>query len=117
MNKRAVGSEYERKAAEYLEKQGYQILAKNYRCSFGEIDIIGKSDGYLCFIEVKYRSDSEHGFPSEAVDNRKQKRIVRTALTYMHFNNYPEDTPCRFDIVEILDNEYSLIKNAFEGIW
>lgn len=117
VNKRSVGAAYEQKAAEYLEKQGYVILQKNFRCRFGEIDLIGKSDGYLCFIEVKYRSGIEHGFPSEAVDYRKRKRIVRTALTYLHFNNLPEDTPCRFDIVEILDKEYSIIKNAFEGIW
>jgi conserved hypothetical protein TIGR00252 len=117
VNKRAVGTEYERKAADYLEKQGYEILHKNFRCRYGEIDLIGKSDGYLCFIEVKYRSGSHHGFPSEAVDNRKRKRIVRSALTYMYFNKLPEDTPCRFDIVEILDNEFSVIKNAFEGIW
>lgn len=116
MNKRAVGSEYELKAAQYLESQGYKILHKNFRCRFGEIDLIGKSDGYLCFIEVKYRSGIQHGFPSEAVDNRKIRRIVRSALTYLHYNNLPEDTPCRFDIVEILDKDYSLIKNAFEGI-
>lgn len=117
MNKREVGLRYEQKAAEFLEKQGYVIVEKNFRCRLGEIDLVGRSDGYLCFIEVKYRSGSEHGFPSEAVDYRKRKRIVRTALTYMHFNKLPVDTPCRFDIVVILNDEYSLIKNAFEGIW
>lgn len=117
MNKREVGLRYEQKAAEFLEKQGYIILDRNFRCRLGEIDLIGRSDGYLCFIEVKYRSGSGHGFPSEAVDSRKIKKIVRTALTYMHFNKFPADTPCRFDIVEILNNDYSLIKNAFEGIW
>lgn len=117
MNKREVGQRYEKKAAGFLEQQGYLILDRNFRCRFGEIDLIGRSDGYLCFIEVKYRSGSEHGFPSEAVDYRKRKRIVRSALTYMQFNSLPADTPCRFDIVEILNDEYSLIKNAFEGIW
>lgn len=117
MNKRAVGTEYEKRAADFLIKQGYEIIQKNFRCRFGEIDLVGRSDGYLCFIEVKYRSGTGCGFPSEAVDNRKRKRIVRAALTYLHFNNLPEDTPCRFDIVEILDDEYSVMKNAFEGIW
>lgn len=115
MNKRAVGAEYENKAADFLKKQGYEILKRNFRCRFGEIDIIGRADGYLCFIEVKYRQGTCHGFPSEAVDNRKRKRIFRSALTYMYFNNIPENTPCRFDIVEILDKDISIIKNAFEG--
>jgi putative endonuclease len=116
MNKREVGSIYEDRAAQFLLEEGYIILEKNFRCKLGEIDLIGKSEGYLCFIEVKYRSSSGYGFPSEAVDDRKRRKIVRTALTYMNFHKLPTDTACRFDIVVFLDREYSLIKNAFEGI-
>lgn len=117
MNKRELGSRYEERAAIYLKKQGYDILEKNFRCRMGEIDLIGRSEGYLCFIEVKYRSSKGHGFPSEAIDDRKRRRIVRTALTYMNYHKLPTDTPCRFDIVLILDQEFSLIKNAFDGIY
>ncbi|CUH92672.1 MAG TPA: YraN family protein [Herbinix luporum] len=117
VNKRELGFKYEQKAAKFLEEQGYVIIDKNFRCRLGEIDLIGKSDGYLCFIEVKYRFACKYGFPSEAVDYRKRKRIVRSALTYMQFHKLPVDTPCRFDIVVILDNEFTLIKNAFEGIY
>lgn len=117
MNKREVGSRYEERAAQFLIEQGYVILEKNFRCKLGEIDIIAKTEGYLCFIEVKYRSSSEYGFPSEAIDDRKRRRIVRTALTYMNFHKLPTETACRFDIVLVLDREFSLIKNAFEGIW
>ncbi len=116
MNKRELGSRYEENAARYLSEQGYSILEKNFRCKMGEIDLIGKSDGYLCFIEVKYRSSSEYGMPSEAVDNRKRRKIVLTALTYMNYHKLPTDTACRFDIVVILNNKYSLIKNAFDGV-
>lgn len=116
MNKRELGSRYEENAARFLTEKGYIILEKNFRCRMGEIDLIGKSEGYLCFIEVKYRSSSGYGFPSEAVDNRKRRRIVRTALSYMNYHRLSPDTACRFDIVEILDHKYSLIKNAFEGI-
>lgn len=116
MNKRELGSKYEEYAAKFLSDQGYIILEKNFSCKMGEIDLIGKADGYLCFIEVKYRSSSEYGFPSEAVDDRKRRRIVRTALSYMNYHKFPTDTPCRFDIVVILDHKYSLIKNAFDGI-
>lgn len=116
MNKREVGSRYEGRAAKFLEDQGYVILEKNFRCRLGEIDLIGNTEGYLCFIEVKYRSGSGHGFPSEAIDYRKRKKIINTAMTYMNFHKLPLDTPCRFDVVVILDSEYELIKNAFDSM-
>ncbi|TAH72210.1 MAG: YraN family protein [Anaerolineaceae bacterium] len=117
VNKRELGTRYEENASKFLSEQGYVILEKNFRCKMGEIDLIGRSDGYLCFIEVKYRSSKEYGFPSEAVDYRKRRRIVGTALSYMNYHKLSPDTPCRFDIVVILDHKYSLIKNAFDGIW
>lgn len=116
MNKRAVGTSFEEKAAAYLSKNGYQILHKNFRCRLGEIDLIGTNDSYLCFIEVKYRSGLTRGFPSEAITSLKIKRITRTAQFYMLSHNVPPNTPCRFDVVVILENEISVIKNAFGGI-
>ena len=60
-NKRTVGSRYEEEAAAFLQKQGFQILEKNYRDRYGEIDIIAKENGYLVFVEVKYRSSLRRG--------------------------------------------------------
>ncbi|NLZ83799.1 MAG: YraN family protein [Clostridiales bacterium] len=116
MNKREVGSLFEEKAAKFLISHGYQIIQKNFYCKMGEIDIIAKSEGYLCFIEVKYRSSEVNGTPGEAISPRKIRRITRTAQYYMLINNIPEDTPCRFDVILILDNEITLITNAFDGI-
>jgi len=116
MNNRAVGTQFEEKAAQYLEKNGYQILQKNFRCKIGEIDLIAKDDGYLCFIEVKYRSGTTKGFPAEAITPSKIRKITRTAEFYLLLHKIPQDTPCRFDAVVILDSELSLIKNAFGGI-
>lgn len=116
MNNRAVGTEYEVKASGYLVKNGYQILERNFRCKIGEIDLIARNEGYLCFIEVKYRSSSSKGFPSEAITPTKMRRITRTAQYYMLLHKLPENTPCRFDAVVILENELSLIKNAFDGM-
>lgn len=115
MNKRAIGTEYEQKAADYLKRQGYQILDTNFRCKIGEIDLIAKEEEYLCFVEVKYRANSQLGYPSEAITPGKIHKIVRTAQYYMLTHNLPENTPCRFDVVVILENEISIIKNAFEG--
>jgi len=116
MNKREVGSFYEQKAADYLKANGYQIIAKNFHCKVGEIDLIAKADGYLCFIEVKYRSDDRKGNPAEAITPTKIRRITRTAEYYMLTQGIMQDTPCRFDAVIILEDDITLIKNAFDGI-
>lgn len=116
MNKREVGTRYEHKAATYLIEHGYTILTKNFRCRFGEIDVVAEAEGYLCFIEVKYRSNTGHGYPAEAITSRKMMRIIRTAQFYLLAHHRSQNTPCRFDVVVILDNDISLIKNAFEGI-
>lgn len=116
MNNREVGTEFEHMAADYLKKNHYEILQSNFRCKIGEIDLIAKSEGYLCFVEVKYRSSTQKGFPSEAITPTKIRRITRTAEYYMLIHNLPQDTPCRFDVVVILDSELTLIKNAFDGV-
>lgn len=117
MNNRAVGTSFELKAAEYLEKNGYLILKKNFRCKIGEIDLIAKADGYLCFIEVKYRSGTSKGYPAEAINFNKIRKITRTAEFYLLLHKIPQDTPCRFDAVVILEKDISLIKNAFDGCY
>lgn len=116
MNNRAIGTNYEQKAAEYLKSQGYLILEQNFRCKIGEIDIIAQSDGYLCFIEVKYRSGTNKGYPAEAITPNKIRKITRTAQFYMLLHKIYENTPCRFDAVVILKEDISLIKNAFYGL-
>ncbi|MBR5732810.1 MAG: YraN family protein, partial [Lachnospiraceae bacterium] len=93
-----------------------RIKQTNYSCRNGEIDIVAEEDGYLCFIEVKYRADDSNGFPEDAVDARKAKKITRTALVYMTQNGLPENIPCRFDVVAILGDRITLIKNAFDAV-
>ncbi|MDF2542003.1 MAG: hypothetical protein K0S47_1721 [Herbinix sp.] len=116
MNKRAVGTRYEECAADFLTKNQYRMIEKNFHCRMGEIDIIAKNEGYLCFVEVKYRNNSNTGIPSEAITPGKIRRITYTAQYYLMVHQLPQDTPCRFDAVVILGDEISLIKNAFDGI-
>ena len=113
MNRRKEGAYYENLVAEYLKTQGYEILEKNYRCRIGEIDLIAKEGETLVFVEVKYRRSSEAGDPAEAVDARKQARILRTARYYMTRYHISEDTPCRFDVVAVLGSNVRLIRDAF----
>jgi len=116
MNKRTVGTSYERLAGAYLEQQGYEILEYNFRCRMGEIDIVAKDSAYLVFVEVKYRSSERIGNPLEAVDIRKQRVISKVASYYCLTHGYGEVTPCRFDVVAISGEDYTLIKNAFEYV-
>ena len=117
MNKRRVGSVYEEKAAEYLEKNGYRILKRNFRCRRGEIDLIasGKegADSVLVFIEVKYRLSDSIGRPEEAVTPLKMKNICRTTDYYRICNGIPEDRTCRFDVIAIQGDNLRHYKNAF----
>ena len=94
-NTRSTGSCYERKAADYLKQQGLFILRYNYRCRFGEIDLIARDGEYLVFVEVKYRKDNSSGYSLAAVNPAK---------------------PCRFDVAGIDGDEIHWVKNAFEYI-
>lgn len=116
INKRAVGTAYEKLAGAYLMQQGYEIVAYNFRCRMGEIDIVAKDGAYLVFVEVKYRSSEKNGSPLEAVDIRKQRIISKVASYYCLTHGYGETTPCRFDVVAINGEEYTLIKNAFDFV-
>ena len=114
-NKRSMGSEYEKKAAEYLKASGCSICEMNYRCRFGEIDMIARDGKYLVFAEVKYRSDTGKGLPQEAVDYRKQRKISRVADYYL-MCKHMMGLPCRFDVIAILGEDIQWLKDAFPYI-
>ena len=86
-------------AAAYLRRRGYRILARNYRCRFGEIDLIAWDKSVLCFVEVKTRTNTQMGLPREYVTAGKQARIRKTALFYLCDNGL--DCPARFDVAEV----------------
>ena len=100
MNRRAVGAAYEAAAAAYLEKLGYRILERNFRCARGEIDLIAKHDKYLCFIEVKLRKNDTFAPGRAAVDKRKQQKLRTTAEFYLAEHPWEELQP-RFDVAEL----------------
>jgi len=114
-NRRRVGAIHEKVAGQYLETQGYQILDYNFHSRTGEIDIIARDGEYLVFVEVKYRKSTASGHPLEAVTVAKQKAISKTALFYMKKHGL-EYMPVRFDVVGMVDEQVTLIKNAFEFV-
>lgn len=113
---RSKGSRGERATAKELYKKGYKILDMNYCRKGGEIDIVAEKDGIVVFVEVKARKSLAMGMPCEAVDIRKQKRIIETAKKYIDEKNlYGKDI--RFDVTEILEKDGKLYmrhtENAF----
>ena len=113
MNKRIVGNEKEELAALYLTKSGYEILDRNYWCRFGELDIVARDRKYLCFVEVKYRSNSRYGAPDGLISDKKKMKICMTSQFYMKEKNFSADTPVRYDVVLLIGKKIQLIQNAF----
>ncbi len=114
MNKRALGAEKETMVCQYLEQKGYQILATNYWCRRGEIDIIAKDGEYLVFIEVKYRKNASCGGSMYAVGYEKIRKICQCVQVYLSLERIPLDTPMRFDVVALDGEKLRHIENAFE---
>ena len=122
MNKRTVGTRYEEIAARYLTEQGLVIVASNFRCRIGEIDLIalkkadadktGERNTYV-FVEVKYRRDARSGLPFEAVDHKKRKTICRVADYFRLIHGGLSGYDFRFDVISILGEEITWYPDAF----
>lgn len=119
MNNRDFGTKGEDLAAHYLQSEGWNILARNFRVGrMGELDIVAKDGEYISFVEVKTRSSTLYGTPGEAVSFSKQATIRRLAQAYIERHKL-YDSPVRFDVIELhMDRngrvrDISLIKNAF----
>ena len=103
----------------YLVKQGYRILEKNYRCRIGEIDVVAQKNKRLAFIEIKTRRHTGFGRPEEAVHAAKQKKLIQLAQWYLK-DKKKGDVPVSFDVLAITwnstqDPEMRLIENAFSA--
>lgn len=112
INKRTIGSRYERIAANFLSMQGYTVIELNFRVRDAEIDIIARDGNTLCFVEVKYRKNLAYGYPAEAVDWHKRLKIAEAARCYVR-DKHLYNTELRFDIVEIAGDKIRIIKDAF----
>ena len=111
---RRLGAQGETLAAAYLQRVGYRILARNYTCRCGELDLVAEQDGCLCFIEVKSRRSASFGGPAAAVNREKQRRIARAAAHYLQAFHPGPPPACRFDVVALHDQgEPELIPDAF----
>jgi putative endonuclease len=94
------GEEGEDLACRYLESRGFTILARNFRCRSGEVDVVAREGDVTVFVEVKDRSSRGHGAGYEAVTPGKRSRIVRAASLYAASRGLLE-APLRFDVISI----------------
>ena len=95
-----AGLEGEDLACRHLAAQGYAILARNFRCRSGEVDVIARDGGVTVFVEVKHRRGSAHGAGHESVTFGKRRRIVRAARIFASARGLSE-SPLRFDVISI----------------
>jgi putative endonuclease len=101
LNRPTLGKLGEELAGKAFKKNGYRIIDKNYRCRYGEIDIIARKKDSLVFIEVRSKTGSSFGSPEESVTTAKKRRIMRTALDYIaNHENLPPDWRIDFVAVE-----------------
>ncbi len=111
------GDTAERQAATFLESQGLTLLARNYRCRGGEIDLIAQDGDTLVFVEVRARSNthsnSAYGGAAASITTRKQQRLIYAARHYlMHL---PREPFCRFDAILIDGEHLEWLRSAFDG--
>ena len=117
--KLSLGRWGEETAANYLADRGYEIIARNLRTEYGELDLIARQGNQLVFVEVKARSSTEFGHPEEAVTSAKQQHLADAAETYLQA--HPEiQSEWRVDVISILRRppaapEIVHFENALEG--
>jgi putative endonuclease len=107
-----TGASAEDRAAAALEAAGYSIVARNWRCSAGELDIIAREGDVLVFVEVRSRASPAHGHAAEMVSRGKQRQVARIAGMYLAVKR-PRFSRARFDVVAVTGARIDLIRDAW----
>lgn len=126
MNTKELGDLGEKLACEYLVSKGYKILGRNYRISFGEIDIIARRkprffiyyDKTIHFIEVKTSLDQgENFFPEDRVNDKKQRKLRQLSEIWLSKNGFKLNDPCQIDVIGVVVDEHGKSKlEYFENV-
>jgi putative endonuclease len=116
MLKALLGRSAESRAERHLKAQGLTLVARNWRCRFGEIDLVMRDGGTLVFVEVRLRSHSGYGGAAASVTASKQRKLLAAAKLYLA--SLPTLPPCRFDVVALADDhaEPDWIRSAFDDV-
>lgn len=108
----ASGGEAEEQAARFLARQGLDIVARNYRTRFGEIDLVAREGATLVFVEVRMRSSERFGGAAASIDSGKRNRIAAAARQFLA--RLAHEPPCRFDVVTLDGGAPKWMRAAFE---
>ncbi|MBU0614396.1 YraN family protein [Patescibacteria group bacterium] len=106
--RRIFGNKSEQRAARFLKSKGLRIITRQYRTRFGEIDIIARQGKEIVFVEVKARKTNEFGYPEEAVNKNKIKKIIEAGFFYLQ-ETKQENVPWRIDVIAV--DAYNDIKH------
>ena len=108
------GRKAEARAATFLEKKGLRIVAHNWRCRFGEIDLVARDGSTLVFVEVRARTSRSFGGAAESIGFAKRRKLIATANLYLAARRL--DAACRFDAVLIeADGRMRWVRDAFRA--
>ena len=116
-----TGETAEHDACDYLRKNNLQLITRNYRCRFGEIDLIMHDQQTLVFVEVRYRKNSLYGSGAESITQAKQNKLIKTASYYLQQNNQASRYSSRFDVISMShststnETKIDWIKDAFQA--
>lgn len=98
--------------ARYLSEKGYEILDRNFRRKWGEIDLVAKKEGILVFVEVKASGRPSPGFePELRAGKEKMKKVLRSAKVYLAYKKIPQDSEWQMDIVAVTFNKEKGLAN------
>jgi putative endonuclease len=113
----ARGRDAEQRAGEFLEQQGLVVLARNFRCRQGEIDLVLRDGTTVVVAEIRYRADNAFGTPAETVDGRKQMKLIACARRFLQAHPALALVPLRFDVVALAggDSRIEWIRDAFRA--
>ncbi len=114
---KAAGDQGEARVADYLTQRGCTVLERQWRCRYGELDLVVQDGKTVCFVEVKRRGPGSIGLPREFVDERKQERLRKAAAAYLALQE--SDAFTRFDVAEVYEEangrlRIEYLENAFE---
>ena len=111
------GKEAEQKAALFLKEKGLHLLQSNYRCHYGEIDLIMKDKDHIVFVEVRFRHRTDYGNALESINKHKINKLIKTAPHFLQAKKWLYTVNSRFDIVTIhpaaKELQLEWLKNAF----
>lgn len=111
---KVIGDRAEDRVARYLEKRGFVVLTRNFRCRGGEIDLVCRDGKTLVFVEVRLRRNAGFGGAGASITGSKQRRIVLAAQHYLLAHARP-DCDCRFDCVLLDGEKIEWIRDAFSA--